>query len=109
MRFEAGRIKASDAIKMLGAGLRGAGYEIDDTAVASMRVEGGAAGVVDIIARLLAVTFTALIDGRDGPGSAKFEACGNARQEGRWGGQRRSGNTLLSKPGCARDRSCGIH
>jgi len=59
-RFEAGRIAAADAIKMIGAGLRGAGYEIDNDTVASMRVDGGAAGVVDIVARLLAVTFTAM-------------------------------------------------
>jgi len=58
-RFEAGRIAAKDAIRMIGAGLRGAGYDIDDHAVAAMRVDGGAAGFVDIVARLLAATFTA--------------------------------------------------
>jgi hypothetical protein len=45
-RFEAGRIAAKDAIRMIGAGLRGAGYDIDDHAVAAMRSEGGAAGFV---------------------------------------------------------------
>ena len=44
---------------MIGAGLRGAGYDIADAAVGAMRVEGGAAGFVDIVARLLAATFTA--------------------------------------------------
>lgn len=58
-RFEAGRIAARDAIRMIGAGLRGAGYDIGDEAVASMRAEGGAAGFVGIVARLLAATFTA--------------------------------------------------
>lgn len=71
MRFEAGRIGAADAIKMIGAGLRGAGYDIDNDTVASMRVEGGVAGFVDIVARLLAATFTALheieSDEADGP------------------------------------------
>lgn len=62
IRFEAGRIGASDAIKMIGAGLRGAGYEIDNDTVAAMRVDGGAAGFVDIVARLLAATFTAIGD-----------------------------------------------
>jgi uncharacterized phage protein (TIGR02216 family) len=47
-RFEAGRIAAKDAIRMIGAGLRGAGYELDDEAVAAMKSEGGAAGFVDI-------------------------------------------------------------
>src|SRR4051812_26364266 len=41
-RFEAGRIAARDAIRMIGAGLRGAGYEIGDDAVAAMRAENGA-------------------------------------------------------------------
>ena len=58
-RFEAGRIAARDAIRMIGTGLRGAGYDIGDDAVASMRAEGGAAGFVAIVARLLAATFTA--------------------------------------------------
>lgn len=61
-RFEAGRIAAADATRMIGAGLRGAGYDIEDAAVGAMRIEGGAAGAVDIVARLLAATFTALRD-----------------------------------------------
>ena len=43
---------------MIGAGWRGAGYEIGDDAVAAMRAD-AAAGFVDIVARLLAATFTA--------------------------------------------------
>ena len=58
-RFEAGRIAARDAIRMIGAGLRGAGYDLDDGTVATMKCEGGAAGFVDIVARLLAATFAA--------------------------------------------------
>ncbi len=34
-RFESGRIAAKDAIRIIGAGLRGAGYELDDAAVAA--------------------------------------------------------------------------
>ena len=56
-RFGAGRIAAHDAIRVIGAGLRGAGYEIDDRAVAKMQVDGGAAGFVAIVAQLLSVTF----------------------------------------------------
>jgi hypothetical protein len=67
-RFEAGRIAARDAIRMIGAGLRGAGYDFDDEAVAAMKSEGGAAGFVDIVARLLTATFTSLRHGEgDGP------------------------------------------
>jgi uncharacterized phage protein (TIGR02216 family) len=65
-RFEAGRIAARDAIRMIGAGLRGAGYEIDDNVVAAMRAQGSAAGFVDIVARLLAATFTAAQGGEGG-------------------------------------------
>ena len=56
-RFSTGRIAATDAIRVIGAGLRGAGNDIDDAAVAQMKVEGGAAGFVTIVAQLLAVTF----------------------------------------------------
>ncbi|CFX31496.1 conserved protein of unknown function [Candidatus Filomicrobium marinum] len=56
-RFERGRISARDAQRVIGAGLRGAGYDISDAVVASMQAEGGAAVFVDIVARLLSVTF----------------------------------------------------
>lgn len=72
-RFEAGRIAARDAIRMIGAGLRGAGYELDDNAVAAMQVEGGAAGFVDIVARLLAATFTSARAGEGGGPFAQAE------------------------------------
>ncbi len=58
-RFEAGRISARDCQRIIGAGLRGAGFDASDEAVAAMRVEGGAAGYVDIVARLLSATFGA--------------------------------------------------
>ena len=56
-RFERGRLSASDAVKILGAGLRGAGHDIADDGVAKLRVETGAAGYIDIVARLLGATF----------------------------------------------------
>lgn len=56
-RFENGRISARDCVRIIGAGLRGAGYEIGDTEVAAMRSDTGAAGFVDIVARLLKATF----------------------------------------------------
>ncbi len=56
-RFEAGRMKSSDAIKVIAAGLRGAGAEVSDREVAAMRTEGGAAGYIAIVTRLLAATF----------------------------------------------------
>ncbi|MCX5493080.1 gene transfer agent family protein [Kaistia dalseonensis] len=56
-RFGAGRLAARDAIRIIGAGLRGAGADIDDDAVAAMRAEGGAAGFARIVAHLLTATF----------------------------------------------------
>ena len=58
-RFETGRITSTDCIRVIGCGLRGAGYEMTDKDVSLMQTEGGAAGFVDIVARLLAVTFSA--------------------------------------------------
>ncbi|MGB3809168.1 MAG: gene transfer agent family protein [Parvibaculum sp.] len=57
-RFETGRIGARDAIRVIGAGLRGAGADIDDDEVARMSVDGGAAGYIAIVADLLTATFS---------------------------------------------------
>ena len=56
-RFEGGRLRAHDAIRIIGAGLRGAGHDIDDGTVAVMRCDGGAAGYVGVVADLLQATF----------------------------------------------------
>jgi hypothetical protein len=56
-RFETGRIAATDAIRVIGAGLRGAGHAVSDEEVAAMSVEGGAAGYLNIVVRLLKATF----------------------------------------------------
>ncbi len=58
-RFESGRIRAEDAIRVIGAALRGAGNEISDKQVAGMSIDGGAAGYVRIVAELLNATFSA--------------------------------------------------
>lgn len=56
-RFGTGRLAATDAIRIIAAGLRGGGCEIGDDAVARMTAEDGAAGYVDIVSRLLNATF----------------------------------------------------
>ncbi len=56
-RFGEGRLAANDAIRVIGAGLRGAGNEVSDADVARMQAEGGAAGYVAIVGALLAATF----------------------------------------------------
>ena len=58
-RFSQGRLAARDAIRVLGAGLRGAGHDLADADVACMQADGGAAGFVDAVARLLTATFGA--------------------------------------------------
>src|SRR5262249_8405653 len=64
-RFEAGRIAAKDAICMIGAGLRGAGYDLADDAVAAMKSESGAAGFVDIVVGRLPAPFTGRSQGEE--------------------------------------------
>ncbi len=56
-RFESGRLSANDAIRIIGAGLRGAGHDVGDEEVARMRCAGGAAGFVAIVVELLEATF----------------------------------------------------
>ncbi|AXS42505.1 gene transfer agent family protein [Breoghania sp. L-A4] len=56
-RFGEGRLAARDALKVLGAGLRGAGEPVSDHEVAAMTARGGAAGYAGIVAELLRVTF----------------------------------------------------
>jgi hypothetical protein len=56
-RFGEGKLSATDAIRVIGAGLRGAGNEVSDEAVAKMRAESGAAGYVAIVGELLTATF----------------------------------------------------
>jgi len=58
-RFESGRIKATDAIRVIGAGLRGAGSSISDDEVSKLSAPGGAAGYLRIVAELLKATFGA--------------------------------------------------
>jgi hypothetical protein len=66
-RFEKGRLSAADAIKIIGAGLRGGGQDVTDEAVGKLRIENGAVGYVAIVAELLVQTF-----GGDAPENTGF-------------------------------------
>jgi Phage tail tube protein, GTA-gp10 len=55
-RFGSGRLKARDLVRIIGAGLRGAGEAISDDDVARLSAQ-GAAGYVRIASALLAATF----------------------------------------------------
>ena len=56
-RFGTGRLSARDLVRIIAAGLRGAGETISDDEVAALTVDGGAAGYVRIAADLIAATF----------------------------------------------------
>lgn len=56
-RFGAGRLRAQDLIRIIAAGLRGAGEIVTDEEVARMSVPGGAADYVRIAVALIEVTF----------------------------------------------------
>ena len=57
-RFASGRLSATDLIKVLGAGLRGAGNDVSDDQLAVMTATGGAAGYAAIASDLLKATFS---------------------------------------------------
>jgi hypothetical protein len=59
-RFESGSFGARDLVALLGAGLRGGGWQVSDADVAEMEIEGGAGGAARAAARLLAATFAPL-------------------------------------------------
>ena len=56
-RFGGGRLKARDLVRIIAAGLRGAGESVSDDEVAAMEVDGGAQGYVRIAADLMNATF----------------------------------------------------
>jgi hypothetical protein len=56
-RFSSGRLSATDMMRIIGAGLRGAGTDVDDAAVGAMQAEGGVAGFAAVVTELLIVTF----------------------------------------------------
>lgn len=56
-RFARGRMSARDLVRIIGAGLRGAGETIADEEVAKLAAADGAQGFVRIAAELLEATF----------------------------------------------------
>jgi Phage tail tube protein, GTA-gp10 len=57
-KFETGRVGATDAIRVIGCALRGGGHDVRDEEVAKMTIDGGAAGFLSLVAKLLTATFT---------------------------------------------------
>lgn len=66
--FAAGRLKAKDLVRVIGAGLRGGGNLFPDEEVAGMNIEGGVAGCARIATELLEAAFS------DGMGVREKEA-----------------------------------
>jgi len=56
-RFSRGKLSALDMIRIIGAGLRGAGNDIADAQVGAMRCAEGAAGFATVVSELLTTTF----------------------------------------------------
>lgn len=56
-RFGRGRLASGDCVRIIGAGLRGAGHQVSDDDVSRMRADDAATGYVTIVGRLLAATF----------------------------------------------------
>jgi hypothetical protein len=56
-RLSGGGLSAGDAVRVIGAGLRGAGEAVDDGEVAAMATPGGAVGFARIVVELLTATF----------------------------------------------------
>ena len=61
-RFSTGRLSSDDMLKLIGAGLRGAGHTLTNEDVAQMQAEGGATGFAKIVAELLNATFGEPLD-----------------------------------------------
>lgn len=70
-RFESGRITAREAICVIGAGLRGAGNDIRDEAVANMQADGGVPGYLALVVNLLQAAFGVEDNTADGPAQEK--------------------------------------
>lgn len=56
-RFSNGKLSALDMIRVIGAGLRGAGEAISDEEIGRMSAPGGVAGFAAIVSDLLTTTF----------------------------------------------------
>lgn len=56
-RFGSGRLRARDLVRIIAAGLRGAGEAVSDEEVSRMAVADGAHGYVRIAASLIEATF----------------------------------------------------
>ena len=56
-RFSTGRLSSADMLKLIAAGLRGAGHSLSNDEVSAMQADGGATGYAKTVAELLSATF----------------------------------------------------
>ena len=66
-RFGRGRLSARDAMRIIVAGLNGAGESVTEDEVARMTTPGGAAGFARIVGDLLSATFGAAPESSERP------------------------------------------
>jgi len=69
-RFEKGQISASDAILIIGAGLRGGGHAITNAELSCLQIEGGAGGYLRLVVELLEATFAPVKESQSGKSRA---------------------------------------
>lgn len=62
-RFAGGRLAARDLLRIFACGLAGGGRRSSEAEVAAMRIDGGLAGLVRVVADLLEATFGTTPDG----------------------------------------------
>ena len=55
-RFSSGRLKAADLVRVIGAGLRGAGHPLSDDEVAALPLDGGLSAMAGVVGDLLLAT-----------------------------------------------------
>lgn len=77
-RFSTGRLSSHDLMRLIGAGLRGAGHSVSDAEVGAMRCEDGAAGYARIAAELLTATF----GGTNAAGEGRPDGAGRPQEPG---------------------------
>jgi hypothetical protein len=64
-RFVGGRLSAQDIVRILGAGLRGAGSSVSDIQVAALAFDGGLNGAIQAAIALLDATFSGEAEGAE--------------------------------------------
>ncbi|WP_181704337.1 gene transfer agent family protein [Chthonobacter albigriseus] len=72
-RLGSGTLKARDAVRIVAAGLRGAGEPVTDAEVAALPIDGGAPAWAALVVRLIAETFGGASETGEGVDAAPLD------------------------------------